>query len=108
MISIEKCKPGNKNQFEPANIIRVQAHSNYCKIHFTNQRGTIVVSEVLHRVQDKLPAQLFLRIHRSHLVNKLYIKQVLGTQTKKVELTNGEFVAVSRRRHAVFQNDNLQ
>ncbi len=92
--------------FEPANIIRVQAHSNYCKIHFTNLTGTLVISKVLHLVQANLPSDMFLRVHRSHLVNRLYIKRVSGTHTKTVELTNGEFVSVSRRRHAVFHRIN--
>lgn len=95
-------------QFEPVNIVRVEALSNYCKIHFTNQSRTVLVSKVLHLVQEKLPADMFLRVHRSHLVNRLYIKQVSGTRTKTVELTNGEFVSVSRRKYAIIHQINLQ
>lgn len=97
---------GRIPRYEPGDIIRIQAHSNYCRIYFTDRPTTLVVSKVLHLVQANLPANMFVRVHRSHLVNRLFIKSVLGSHTKKVELTNGEFVTVSRRRHAVFNPIN--
>lgn len=106
MKSSEINQAGRTPQYEPGDIIRVQAQSNYCKIYFTNETGSVVVSKVLHLVQAKLPADMFVRVHRSHLINRLFIKSVSGTHTKTVELTNGEFVSVSRRRHAVFQPVN--
>lgn len=97
-------KPTQKNdyQYSPEKIVRVQAQSNYCKIHFTNQTRTLVVSKVLHLVQKELPEDMFVRIHRSHLINKCYIKNVLDTHSKMVELTNGEFISVSRRKRTLF------
>jgi DNA-binding LytR/AlgR family response regulator len=84
---------------EPGSILRVEASNNYCKIHFINQqRRLVVVSKVLLWVQDRLPADMFIRVHRSHLVNRLHVQQVKGNGTKTVELTSGEFVPVSRRR----------
>jgi len=102
MQSIQKIKRNEREFLKPGNIIRIEAKSNYCKIYFTDQRAVLVVSKVLHLVQANLPADMFVRVHRSHLVNRLFIKSVSGTHTKTVELTNGELVAVSRRRHAVF------
>jgi two-component system LytT family response regulator len=94
--------------FEPGNIVRVEAKSNYCKIYFINSFKTVVVSKVLHLVQENLPADMFVRVHRSHLVNRLYIKQFSGIHTRIVELTNGEFVAVSRRKHAMIHKINQE
>lgn len=93
---------GRTPQYEPGDIIRVQAHSNYCKVHFTNNTGAVVVSKVLHLVQAKLPADMFVRVHRSHLLNKQYIKQVFGSHSKTAELFNGEFIPVSRRKRGLF------
>lgn len=91
----------NSCQIEPINILRVQAYSNYSKIYFINQSKTMLVSKVLAWVEDKLPSDMFVRVHRSHLINRLYVKSIKGMQHKTVELTNGELIAVSRRKCAV-------
>ena len=106
MQSTQKNKLDVTGPFEPGSIIRVEAKSNYCKIYFINPDKTVVISKVLHLVQEKLPPDMFLRVHRSHLVNKLYIKQFSGIHTRIVELTNGEFVTVSRRKHAIIHQFN--
>ncbi len=93
---------GRTTQYEPDDIIRIQAHSSYCKSHFSNEIGPLVVSKVLHLVQANLPADMFVRVHRSHFVNRLFIKSVSGTHTKTVELSNGEYIPVSRRKQAAF------
>lgn len=87
--------------FEPEKILRIQAQSNYCKIYFIDRRNPMVVSKVLHLMQQKLPAYMFIRVHRSHLINRQYIKQVSGTHTKTAELTNGESIVFSRRKLAM-------
>ena len=106
MQSIQKIRRNETAPLKPGNIIRIEAKNSYSKIYFTDQRSVLVVSKVLHLVQANLPADMFVRVHRSHLINRLFIKSVSGTHTKTVELTNGEFVSVSRRRHAVFQPVN--
>jgi two-component system LytT family response regulator len=88
--------------FEPNNILRVQAQSNYCKIYFIDGCKTVVISKVLNLVQQKLPPEMFIRVHKSHLINRQYIKQVSGTHTKTAELVNGESFVFSRRRKAMF------
>ena len=93
---------GRTSQFEPTDIIRIQAQSNYCKIYFINQCKTLVVAKVLRLVQEKLPPDMFVRVHRSHLVNRMYIKALNGMQHKTLELINGETVAVSRRKRTAF------
>lgn len=87
---------------EPASILRVEAFSNYSKIYFANQSKTLLVSKVLAWVEEKLPQDMFLRVHRSHLVNRLYIKDVKDIKHKTLELMNGELVTVSRRKRAAF------
>jgi two-component system, LytTR family, response regulator len=85
-------------QMPPANIIRVEALKNYCRIYFKNNQNTLVVSITLMRVQERLPAEMFVRVHRSHLVNKLYIKRMKRQPDRQVEMTNGEYVPISRRK----------
>lgn len=61
----------------------------------------MLVSKVLNQIQQQLPPEMFIRVHRSHLVNKHYIKKVSGTHIKKAELINGESIVFSRRKLAM-------
>jgi len=97
---LKKMKIG-KRVLEPDNILRIEAQSNYCKIYFIDDRNPVVISKVLHLVQETLPADMFVRVHQSHVVNKQHILQVSGTHNKIAELTNGEFIPISRRNQAV-------
>ena len=91
----------SKRVLEPNNILRIEAQSNYCKIYFIDRCKTVVVAKVLHLVQQKLPADMFVRVHKSHLINKQHIRHVSGTNQKIAELTNGECIPISRRKQAV-------
>ena len=85
---------------QPENIIRIEASNNYSKIYFSNAKP-MLVAKVLHWFEDKLPQQMFARVHRSHLVNKMFMCQVNGAKNKMLLLNNGESIAVSRRRSGV-------
>lgn len=77
-------------------IIRVQGMSNYSKIYFT--RGApMVVAKVLHWFEESLPCEMFARIHKSHLVNKRYVKEIKGAGYRSLLLSNGDLVVMSRR-----------
>ncbi len=82
-------------------IIRVEALSNYSRVYFANGKK-LVVAKVLLWFQEKLPAEYFARIHRSHLVNKHFIKGLLKSDTGILELQNGEQLCISRRKRASF------
>jgi len=82
-------------------IIRVQAISNYSRIYFANGK-IATVAKVLHWFQDELPVDMFARVHRSHLVNRMYVSAIKGQRNKSLILLNGERIAISRRRQMVF------
>ncbi|MCY7293038.1 MAG: LytTR family transcriptional regulator [Ferruginibacter sp.] len=84
------------NLLNPEHIIRIEALSNYSKVYLTNDRP-MVVPKVLHWFEDKLPTQLFVRVHRSHLINKFFAKKITGTQNNILLLSNGECISMSRR-----------
>lgn len=84
------------NLLNPEHIIRIEALSNYSKLYLTNSRP-IVLPKVLHWFEDRLPNQIFARVHRSHLVNKLFAKEIIGTQNKTLILSTGECISMSRR-----------
>ncbi|MEO6539859.1 MAG: LytTR family DNA-binding domain-containing protein [Ferruginibacter sp.] len=91
--------PTNKGIFllRLQNIIRIQSISNYSKIYFADKSHPLTVAKVLHWFEDNLPADAFLRSHRTHLVNKAHILKVtLSSQT--MQLSNGEQIDISKRR----------
>ncbi len=78
-------------------IIRVEGLSNYSRIYFSTGHP-MTVAKVLHWFEDKLPAQLFARVHRSHLVNRMFVQEINGINYSTLLLTNGETIAMSRRK----------
>jgi DNA-binding LytR/AlgR family response regulator len=52
---------------EVRDILYAEAFDNYCKI-FTDKHSHII-SHTLKQVEEKLPPQSFLRVHRSYVVN---------------------------------------
>jgi two-component system, LytTR family, response regulator len=87
------------------NIIRVEASSNYCKIFFMNEQP-LVVAKILLWFEEQLPVDMFCRIHRTHLVNRLYITDV--TEKLKITLINGDMVQISRRKKDLYKNISIQ
>jgi two-component system, LytTR family, response regulator len=85
-------------------IVRIEAISNYSKLYFTNGK-TLVVAKVLQwfdltlnpSSQSEEGSCMFLRIHRSHLINKNFIHQYINGEGGKVKLLNGELTDESKR-----------
>lgn len=57
-----------------ADILYIEADRNYCRI-FTSTREYLL-SITLKIIEDKLPSQLFLRIHRSYMINLAQVDEV--------------------------------
>ena len=80
------------------NIIRIQGMSNYCKIFFADNSYPLTVAKLLHWFEEHLPASIFWRTHKTHLVNSLYVKQIYTSHKHYMLLYNGETLVISRRR----------
>lgn len=79
------------------NIIRIEADGNYSQFHF-NDKSTNIVAKTLKEYSELLQQHGFIRIHKSHLINKGYINMYL--QNGKIQLENNEILEVSRRRRS--------
>lgn len=80
-------------------IIRIQASSNYSRIYCSDEQFPIIVAKVLSWFQEHLPADSFIRTHRTHLINRQFIDKKMGNHFL---LQNGESICISKRRmHAV-------
>ena len=96
---------------EISTIVRIEAISNYSKLFFSNGK-TLVVAKVLQWFEQYLTPQpplrmergsgVFLRIHRTHLINKNFIHQYIKGEGGKVKLRNGELIDVSKRKKSYF------
>jgi two-component system LytT family response regulator len=81
--------------FEPAQIIRLEGESNYTRFFFTDQRP-LLVSHTLKEYEELLHEHNFIRVHKSHLVNKACVKHI--DKEGMLWLTDGSHIAVSRRK----------
>ncbi len=78
----------------PEDIIRLEASSNYTRIFFTNNRS-LISAKVLKNFAEMLEPFGFVRIHRTHLVNRLHIFCV--TAKGKVIMKDDSTAEISRR-----------
>jgi two-component system, LytTR family, response regulator len=63
---------------EPINttdIIRIEAVGRYSKLFFNNG-NMLVVDQLLNWFEQHLPTSQFIRIHREHLINKSFIREL--------------------------------
>lgn len=79
-------------------IIRMQANSNYTAFFTTKSKYPIITSKSLKYYMDKLDANLFIRPHRSHAINKNFIKSFSLENGRHIILKDDCKIDVSRRR----------
>lgn len=78
------------------NIVYFKADSSYCSLHL-NSNKQIVVSKPLKYFADKLEIeQIFLRPHKSYLVNSSYIEQIKNDNGGELILKNGDPIPIAR------------
>lgn len=87
--------------FEMNDIIYLEAMRNYTLIHFTNH-PKLTASKTLKDFEELLPVPTFFRIHHSCIININYIKKYLKGDGGQVELMNGIFLDVARRKKDEF------
>lgn len=56
-------------------ITYVEAMSEYLRIHVEGQQKSIVVLLSMKKMEERLPSNKFMRIHRSHIINLKKIKE---------------------------------
>jgi two-component system, LytTR family, response regulator len=79
-------------------IIRCEGDSNYTHLHLSDQ-SRLTASKTLKDFEDMLPESDFLRVHKSHLVNKNFV--VSMSQDGQLLLKNNQKIEVAKRRIAL-------
>jgi two-component system LytT family response regulator len=87
--------------FDIQDIIQLEASSNYTTIYFNNL-PKLIASKTLKDFEELLPDDLFFRSHHSHIINLNYIKRYIKGDGGKIELKNGRYADVSRRKKEEF------
>jgi two-component system LytT family response regulator len=87
--------------FNIGDIIHLEAQSNYTVIHF-NGHPRLIASRTLREFEDLLPQDTFFRTHHSHIINLQYIKRYIKGDGGQIEMQNGNFVDVARRKKEEF------
>ena len=77
-------------------IMYIEADSSYCTFYCTNNKK-IIYSKSSSEVEKMLPSNLFVRIHKSYIVNRSFIKDDT-VDKKEITLTNGTVLPIARRR----------
>jgi two-component system LytT family response regulator len=82
-------------------IIYLEANDNYANIYLsTNQK--FLVSRTLKDFEELLPADVFIRIHHSSIVNKFYVDKYIRGEGGQVVMRNGNVLDVSKRKKSDF------
>ncbi len=80
---------------KPENIIRLEGVGNYTKFFFADTT-TLLTSHTIKNYEDILTNYGFIRIHKSHLVNRLHVINYL--QDGMLTMSDSSRVEISRRR----------
>ncbi|MFM9907856.1 MAG: LytR/AlgR family response regulator transcription factor [Chitinophagaceae bacterium] len=82
-------------------IIYLEASINYTHI-FTTEKKKYIVSRTLKDFEDMLPADIFLRIHNSYIINKNFTDKYIRGEGGQVVLSNGVVLDVAKRKKSEF------
>lgn len=82
---------------DPADFIYLEGEGNYTSIYFTDG-SKYVDTRPIGVYEDILDPKLFFRVHKSHMINVLMVKEFLNDDGHYVVLKNDVRLAVSRLR----------
>jgi two-component system LytT family response regulator len=96
LTAIEVKEKGMTKLVNVNDIYWIEAEGNYLKIHLENNRH--LIRKTLQNIENQLDNRMFLRIHRSMLVNQLYIESVKykGNNQYSFNMKNGGKLMSSR------------
>ncbi|GAA4469973.1 hypothetical protein GCM10023189_57850 [Nibrella saemangeumensis] len=78
-------------------IMYLEGEGNYTFI-FTRDRKRFLVSKTLKEFEKMLNEIVFIRIHKSYMVNLAYVQFGVLNKDRVIRLTDGREVTISRRR----------
>jgi len=98
-VSDKESKKDNLIKIKYTDILYIKAKNDYLDIYTATAK--IQTYSTIKAIQEKLPADSFIRIHNSHLVSIAAIKFIKGNM---LGLTNGDELEISKRHKAQLLN----
>ena len=83
-------------------VVRIQADSNYSRIFFSSGK-TLFVAKVLKKFESELDHHIFIRPHKTHLVNSSFIQSFVKGVNASLLLSNGEYIPVARNKRKLMR-----
>ena len=94
------CREGDRSiLLNTSEIVWIEAEDYYVLVHA--KRGRHMIRATLASLEERLDPQVFLRVHRTALVNVMEVSELRDEDRLVLVLSNGSRVPVSRsrRRH---------
>lgn len=85
-------------------IVRFEAQRNYTFVFFANRQKQLMCFSLRH-FEDLLEGNEFIRIHRSHLVNKAFIAKVNKGKQWSIVLSNQETLPIAHRKKSYIMEE---
>lgn len=95
-------KSNSIDRYKFETIMYMNADGAYTEIYMENSKTT--ASKSIKDFEDILPENQFFRCHKSHIVNRHFIKKVMKGRALELTLFNGTVLPVSVRKKEEFIN----
>jgi two-component system, LytTR family, response regulator len=92
---------GQQHIISIANIIAIEAQESYCIIH-TSAKQQIVSKNLKHFEKLFEPIPLFIRVHKSWIINKKHLKHYSKSELT-IQLSNGLVARLSKYKKSEFE-----
>ncbi|MCX6162063.1 MAG: LytTR family DNA-binding domain-containing protein [Ignavibacteriae bacterium] len=83
------------NIIDVEDIVRLTAEDNYTTL-FLKDKNKIIASKTLKHFEEILPDDSFVRIHRSEIINILFLKEISHVDGGSVVMKDGTVIAISK------------
>lgn len=85
-------------------IVYLEARGSYSRVHYlvNNRIHNFIMSHSLSEYEQLLPDELFYRVHKSYLINRMHVMNVTRNGPPATLLTENKSLPVGRRRLSKF------
>ncbi len=92
---------------EPEDILYCKSDGSYTTVYMRNGDDYLVSKSIKH-IEELLPKDYFIRIHKSYIVNLNEIKELVKHGSGEIILSNNQIIPISRKhRKQVFEALNI-
>ncbi|MFI5135498.1 MAG: LytR/AlgR family response regulator transcription factor [Chitinophagales bacterium] len=92
----------------PMQIVRCEAQQSYT-LFILADKSRILISKNIGEMETLLPANIFMRVHKSHIINVRFIRKYMRSDGGQLLMSDGELVDISRfRKEEILSRLNLR